>query len=474
MKKFFSAVASVLICALLILVVAFALYQGGYLDKFLSNIPFVNSDNMASALLATHTSSEKQPIKNDALTAKKIEIDSKATNDSYVAVTQKTAVAGSYGYLSQQSGLSNMKTVQMQKLYHVLVQNSYSVTQKKNDKGYYNIAQATIKNVNLDDSDIRVAITAFKNDNPHIFWIANVYSYTYQGKDTIVQLYSCVSADECNRMIAQLNAKVSKMVANLPTKLSEFDRELTLYDTLAKNCSYDDAAAENSELWKSYTAYGALIDGKAVCEGYSRAMQLLLSYANMQCRLVSGEGQNTLHMWNLVRLGNAWYHLDATWNDDDEIISHDYFNLSDSAILADHTISPQISTLTKDQINGKNGSQRVAYNLALPACKSNEQNYFRVKGIAIPAFTASADKSVISALTAAAQRHDQYVSFYIGDQLNYEDTVDKLFHNTPYKYLYYVKEANKAAADKNHIQYSQTVFFQAKASRGVTLKLSYE
>lgn len=473
MKRFFSAVASVLICAALIVVVGLIVYQGGYLDKFLSDNSFLNPENVASTLLK-HTSSEKQAIKDGTLATQKIEIDSKAAGDVRVPVTQKVAAPGSYGYLAQQSGLSDMKTVQMQKLYHALVQNSYSVTQQKNDKGYYNVAQTVVKNATLDERNIRIAITAFKNDNPQIFWIANVYSYTYQGNDTVVQLYSYIPANECNQMVAQLNAKVSKIVVALPKNLSEFNRELMLYDTMAKSCIYDDAAAANSELWQAYTAYGTLVDGKAVCEGYSRAMQLLLSYANMQCRLVNGEGQNTLHMWNLVYVSNAWYHLDATWNDDDQIESHDYFNLSDAAILADHEISPQVSSLTNDEINGKNGSQHVSYNLSLPACKSNEQNYYRVKGIPIQSFTASADKNVVSALAAAAKRHDKYVSFFIGDTMDYEDAIDKLFHNSPYKYLYYVKAANKLAGDKNHIQYNQTVFFEAKASRGVTLKLSYE
>lgn len=475
MKKFFSAIASVLICASLILVVGGVLCQNGTINRFLSDNSFPTLDNVASALLKSNNSNSiKQLKRDDALTAKKIDIDANADDETRAAVTQKISSSGRYAFLSQKSGFYYMKTAQMQKLYQSLTKSSYSVAQNKNSKGYYSVAKVVMKNVKLDESDIRIAITAYKNDNPQIFWIANVYSYMYQGNDTVVQLYSYISAGECSQSVAKLNAKVSRIVSALPADLSEFDRELYLYDTVAKNCSYDDAAAANSDLWQSYTAYGALADGKAVCEGYSRAMQYLLSYANMECRLITGEGQNALHMWNLVNVNNAWYHLDATWSDDDQMMSHNYFNLNDSVIGIDHKISPQASALTKDQINGKNGSQHVAYNLSLPKCTSTQENFFRVKGIEIKGFNSSADKSVISALTSAAQRHEQYVAFYIDNNLDYNDTVDKLFQKTPYKYVYYVKETNKAVANNNRIQYNKTVFVESKNSRGVTLKLSYQ
>ena len=50
-----------------------------------------------------------------------------------------------------------------------------------------------------------------------------------------------------------------------------------------------------------------------VCEGYSRAFQLLCSKVGIQAtNVVSDSGW---HMWNNLRYGNYWTGMDVTWND---------------------------------------------------------------------------------------------------------------------------------------------------------------
>lgn len=47
-------------------------------------------------------------------------------------------------------------------------------------------------------------------------------------------------------------------------------------------------------------------------------------------------------MWNMVRIGSLWYHVDVTWDDpvsnSGPMLRYDYFLVSDSTIRADHTI----------------------------------------------------------------------------------------------------------------------------------------
>ena len=53
----------------------------------------------------------------------------------------------------------------------------------------------------MSESEIRRSINAFVFDNPHIFWLDNLFGYAYVGEDTMVEFYSVISADECEKKI---------------------------------------------------------------------------------------------------------------------------------------------------------------------------------------------------------------------------------------------------------------------------------
>lgn len=66
----------------------------------------------------------------------------------------------------------------------------------------------------------------------------------------------------------------------------------------------------------THTAYGALKNGVAVCEGYACAAKLMLNKFGIRTDIQVGtctDGGG--HAWNLVELDGAWYQLDVTWND---------------------------------------------------------------------------------------------------------------------------------------------------------------
>lgn len=59
-----------------------------------------------------------------------------------------------------------------------------------------------------------------------------------------------------------------------------------------------------------------------VCDGYSRAFQVLCTALDIPCVLVDGyarssaEHEGEFHMWNSVRMPDGqWYGVDVTWND---------------------------------------------------------------------------------------------------------------------------------------------------------------
>ncbi|WP_158577120.1 transglutaminase domain-containing protein [Roseburia sp. AM59-24XD] len=52
---------------------------------------------------------------------------------------------------------------------------------------------------------------------------------------------------------------------------------------------------------------------KANCEGYSRAYAILMQKVGIPVKFVSSN--KMVHMWNEIKIGQKWYHVDVTWDD---------------------------------------------------------------------------------------------------------------------------------------------------------------
>lgn len=68
-----------------------------------------------------------------------------------------------------------------------------------------------------------------------------------------------------------------------------------------------------------HSTYSAIIERDTVCQGYATTMYRLLREMNISTRIVCGDN----HAWNIVKIGNKYYNLDATW--DDSLSSTRYF-----------------------------------------------------------------------------------------------------------------------------------------------------
>lgn len=62
-----------------------------------------------------------------------------------------------------------------------------------------------------------------------------------------------------------------------------------------------------------FSAYGAAINGDAVCQGYAQLVYRLLRELGISCRIVPGSSDGTNHAWNMVEVDGTYYFLDATW-----------------------------------------------------------------------------------------------------------------------------------------------------------------
>lgn len=129
--------------------------------------------------------------------------------------------------------------------------------------------------------------------------------------------------------------------SNVAKDMPPYRKVFVIHNYIINNCRYADNYNESNDM-SVYTAYGALINGSAVCDGYAYAAQLLLNLCNVENIKVSGTSKGEGHAWNLVKLDNEYYHLDLTWDDPVssdglDYLEYNYYNLTDEEIGADHS-----------------------------------------------------------------------------------------------------------------------------------------
>lgn len=174
-----------------------------------------------------------------------------------------------------------------------------------------------------------------------------VYSYTQNGKKAYEIEYKYSKGIEDARKKDDLvNKKVDLVINEIITNgMSEYEKEKAIHDYVVNNTSYDLENTEKDTLpVETHTPYGSLINGVAVCDGYASAVKKLMDKIGMECRIVTGEAGGVAHAWNVAKVDGLWRHLDATWDDPIvfqngtrvEILLHDYFNKTDSFMMATH------------------------------------------------------------------------------------------------------------------------------------------
>lgn len=210
-----------------------------------------------------------------------------------------------------------------------------------------------LSNIRFSSNQMSHLFETFFRDNPRFFYLDRTYSlegYDQNGETAYntLLLQFTMDAEERTQAIHKLEQTVSVILAERPHTDDDYEIELYLHDRLLGSCVYDDQAASASshEYANAYSAYGALVEGKAVCEGYAKAMQLLLNSVSIPTTVVLGNAveDNEAHMWNLVNINGHDYYLDPTWNDDDGHIQYTYFNVTSDMLM--HTHIPEAGSFS--------------------------------------------------------------------------------------------------------------------------------
>ena len=209
----------------------------------------------------------------------------------------------------------------------------------------YEIMYASVKSfeekctLKIDGDTLSDVFTAVLYDNPEIFWIKTDYKYFNYGEKVVFKPNYSYTQDETMQYTVELNNKINEILTQASFCVTDYEKELLFHDYICENTVYDMNTFGNV----GASVHNTLINGRAVCEGYARAMQILLDKSGIYNYLVIGDGtadgETEPHMWNVVKLNNENYHLDVTWNDNDEtnIPSYIYFNVTDEQISRDHS-----------------------------------------------------------------------------------------------------------------------------------------
>lgn len=115
----------------------------------------------------------------------------------------------------------------------------------------------------------------------------------------------------------QVDNEITRLIQgelNISENSSDFEKVKAVYEYLSTSAKYDLSLNEygNSRV----TAYDALINHKAVCQGFANAAYRMLRELGIVNRIIIGDvlwdGTWRVHAWNIVKIGEYWYNLDPT------------------------------------------------------------------------------------------------------------------------------------------------------------------
>ena len=160
--------------------------------------------------------------------------------------------------------------------------------------------------------------------NPQFFYVWAQCSVRYSSDNVaheILPMYLDISSDELAEQKAKYEAALQDLLSWVPADASNADKVKAVHDWLVRNCEYKNTGwtvttMEGSSSLKGsgfepWTAYGALVEGYPVCQGYSLAFIAAMNELGFDSSYVHQKD----HGWNRVCVDGKWYNVDITFDD---------------------------------------------------------------------------------------------------------------------------------------------------------------
>ncbi|MGL4523331.1 MAG: DUF5050 domain-containing protein [Bacilli bacterium] len=193
------------------------------------------------------------------------------------------------------------------------------------------------------------SVERIKNKYPNLyFYSGDVTFYWGAGKP-----FALLKRSLTNEQIASRNKKImttiKPVIETAKTKTTDVEKIRYVHNWVVNHVTYDKESFEKRTGPNSiHNIDGAIVDRKAVCDGYARTMQYILNSLNIKTEYVEGTSFNPKtkekvpHAWVVTNVNNKWYYIDPTWNDwdnpgdgnNDESLN--YFLVPESVMKKDH------------------------------------------------------------------------------------------------------------------------------------------
>lgn len=113
---------------------------------------------------------------------------------------------------------------------------------------------------------------------------------------------------------AQMDQAVADLLSSLDlSNKTDYQKIKAIYDYICSNITYDYDNLYDDSYTLKHSSYAALINKKAVCQGYASLFYRLALEAGIDARVISGDS-NGPHAWNIVKIEGSYYNLDSTWD----------------------------------------------------------------------------------------------------------------------------------------------------------------
>ena len=289
----------------------------------------------------------------------------------------------------------------------------YYVHLSDQEKGVYQVLYTCLKEhtdtcdvSQITNQQINRAYKSIIFDHPEIFYVDGYQLEQFTGDPIITFRPNYTKTVE---EIPEIQARIdqyAKDILKTADRSSTFGAVRSIYDYVITHTQYNVTASELSNLCS------VVINGEAVCDGYSKAIMYFCNLYGIDCIVVPGyiRSTGTSHLWNAVKIDGMWYFLDATWGDEDfendqrtPEVRYDYLCVSE------------------DQLSGTHQFEDF---IAPPMCTSTDANYYYQTGRIVTA----CDPNQLVNMFVGIETNTS-ISFACSDQQVYQQVEDFLISN---------------------------------------------
>ena len=144
------------------------------------------------------------------------------------------------------------------------------------------------------------------------------YDITYKPNEKYSNTIWYTTAAQEKWLSDYINGTMRPQLA-LDTKTT-YQKVEAIYDWITEKVRYDYSHLNSSSYLLQFTAYAAVRNRTAVCQGYANLLYRLANDAGIDCRIITGGN----HAWNIIQMNDGKYYcMDATWDEGKN--SYSYF-----------------------------------------------------------------------------------------------------------------------------------------------------